>query len=117
MLKLCHENDVNNCNDESDSNDENILINNVLFLPITDYDKPIDVKKTCTDSTCDPKIKEVLAKYPSLHSDDVSVTNVLSCSINLANNCEPVKKLPYAVPLSYRTKLNETLDKMLTEPN
>ena len=115
LLKLNLENDVDDCNDESDSDDENILINNVGFLPITDYDKPIDVKKTCTDSTCDPKIKELLAKYPSLHSDDVSVTNVLSCSINLVNDCEPVKKLPYAVPLSYRAKFKETLDKMLTD--
>ena len=58
LLKLRHENDVDNCNDESDSNDENILINNVLFLPITDYDKPIDVKKTCTDSTCVLRLKK-----------------------------------------------------------
>ena len=115
LLKLYLENDVDDCNDESDSDDKNILINNVGFLPITDYDKPIDVKKTCTDSTCDPNIKELLAKYTSLHSDDVSVTNVLSCSINLANDCEPVKKLPYAVPLSYRAKFKETLDKMLTD--
>ena len=115
LLKLFKENDLNNdvTNTDSDSDDE-LLINNIGFLPINDFQKPIDVTLTCSDSSCKDKVQDLIDKYPFLCSNESSVTNVLSYKITLADS-EPVKKLPYAVPLSYRSKFKETIDQMLAD--
>ena len=114
LLKLYKDNEPNlNDNTMSDSDDEP-LINNIGFLPVCDIQKPINVLEPCSDDTCKAKIQDLLNEYPSLYSSESSVTNVLSYKISLSDT-EPVKKLPYPVPLSYRAKFKETLDQMIAD--
>ena len=117
LLKLFNANDDLTIPDDSDTStndDDDAMINNVGFLPVYDVEKDITVSKICSDVSVGAKVQSLLDDFPNLYSDKSSVTNVLTCEISLSDNT-PVKKLPYPVPLSYRTKFKETLDQMLED--
>ena len=69
-----------------------------------------------------PKLRLItlISKYSGIFSTVPSTTNVLTHTIKL-DDTTPVRKMPYSVPLAYRDKFREELDKMtqdnLIEPS
>ena len=121
LLKLYkHELDLNpvdnvNCNSEQiDHIDTDFIVNNINYMPIVDKIKDIDVIKEFSDSNFRSQIQSLIDKYSYLYTDSPAVTNVLKHKIVVKDD-EPVKRTPYSVPLAFRNKFKEELERMLND--
>ena len=129
LLKLYHENsesaipvDALGSEDNSSINnvfsfefdDDNLCVNSIAYLPVQEYRKNISVLQDCTNDNAKQSVKDLISKFPTLFSNESSTTNIMSHKITLTDT-EPVKKLPYPVPLSFRETFKKELDKLLED--
>ena len=109
LLKLYQEDE----NLEQDNDDVcNSFINSLSYLAVYDKSKNINVVKSYDSPNIKDNVNKLLDKFSEIFSEECSLTNVLSHEIKLLDDT-PVKKLPYSVPLAFRDKFKNELDKML----
>lgn len=118
LLKLYKDKDANVTTDtdnefNDDSNDE-LLLNNIAYLPVQERPKNITVLKDCGDVNAKQSVKELIDEFPNLFSNESSTTNTISHEI-LLTDTQPVQKLAYPIPLSFREQFKKELDKLVKD--